>query len=136
MRMLLTAGLAMSVLSCSTTQTNNPLVPPSVAAVVVPDSSGNIVAHAGDSILIEITNGSADGGYWWNVVDDFDSALARLVSFETQDAGVKGVVGGPVNEIWTYRATKGGTGSLRMELYRSWEPNSIVSTRIFTLAVQ
>lgn len=97
-------------------------------------TSGNILAKIGDTFEIRILNGSSDGGYWWYVTTEFDSTIARLVTFKTEPSS--DAVGAPTYEIWLYNAIKQGNDTLRLKLYRSWDSMNIIATKSFNLTVQ
>jgi predicted secreted protein len=101
-----------------------------------PNTQTFIHANVGEIIQIEIVNGSADGGYWWNVTTDFDSTKAKLLSFKTEYTGAPGVDGAPVKEIWLYQALKSGITILEIKLYRGSEPDSISSSKSYYLTIQ
>jgi len=121
--------------ACKKDVTSNPVQPILNNNFKAPDSNGAISASVGDTIQIKILNTASDAGYWWNITTNFDSTISKLISFNTEYTGAPGIDGAPTNEIWLYKALHSGASSLTMKLYRSWEPDSIISTKSFNLTV-
>ncbi len=121
--------------ACKKDDTSNPVQPTHNDNFVLPDSSGTISASVGDTIQIKILNTASDGGYWWYVTTNFDSTISTLISFNTENTGSPEIIGGPTNEIWLYKVVHAGATSLTMKLYRSWEPDTIISTKTFNLII-
>ncbi len=126
--------LFLLVIGCKNTNSDNP-VNPAKTGYPVPDSNGNISARLGDTIEIKILNSSYDGGYSWNISTNFDSTIARFISYKTVYTGDPGMEGAPTYEIWHYFAVKKGSSTLQMKSFRVFEPASIIGNKSYFLTV-
>ena len=120
---------------CNKSNSGNP-VTPGKYSFTLPDSNGNISAKPGDTIEIKILNSAYDGGYSWNISSNFDSTIAKFVSYKTEYTGGPNIDGAPTYEIWHYYAIKEGIAVLILKLYRVFEPAKIIGDKSYNLTVK
>ena len=120
------------LLSCNN---DNSIDPISTGNIARPDTNGNIQALIGDTIEIKILNSSYDGGYSWKIINEFSPSTARFINYKTIYTGEYHIMGAPTFEIWRYYALSEGKIQLTMNLDRSFEQNSVISTRTYILNV-
>ena len=151
MRILLLGSLTLIILfACTKNATNNPAAPRQNVApkTVVPDSNGNITAKSGDTLEIKILNPGYDGAYTWHVTSNFDSSIAIYESYKLESANCKGdtfdsttgrwiiFAGCAAYEIWRYNILSVGQSTIELKWYRSFEPDSIMGSKTFSLLVE
>ena len=90
------------------------------ATITVTKEQGGreIALKVGDILRIELT-GRGGTGYLWSVEDTFAPYL-KLLDQATQPY-IEGRLGGPVMQVWRFKAEKPGATELKMACYRSWE---------------
>jgi predicted secreted protein len=90
------------------------------ATITVTKEQGGreIALKVGDILQIELT-GRGGTGYLWSVEDTFAPYL-KLLDQATQPY-IEGRLGGPVMQVWRFKAEKPGATELKMACYRSWE---------------
>jgi predicted secreted protein len=78
-----------------------------------------IRVRPGDMIQVELLAlGSA--GYAW-YTDNVNSEYIEVISEETEKVSEEGKIGGPVVDIWRFRAKKEGHTEIKLDYYRKWE---------------
>jgi len=134
--MVFVATSFLSFAACTDKDDNNIVSPTSSNNFTIPDSNGRIIAKVGDTIQVKILNTSSDGGYWWNITTEFDSTIAKLISFKSEYTGSAGITGAPTNQIWLFQAMRNSVDTLELKLYQSWEPENIIDSLSYILTIQ
>ena len=99
--------------------TQSTLLAAEATITVTKEQGGREVAlKVGNILEIELP-GRGGTGYSWFAEDTFAPYL-KLVDQATQKAG-EHRLGGPVIQIWRFRAEKPGATEIKMAYYRPWE---------------
>ena len=99
--------------------TQSTLLAAEATITVTKEQGGREVAlKVGNILEIELP-GRGGTGYSWFAEDTFAPYL-KLVDQATQKAGERRL-GGPVIQIWRFRAEKPGATEIKMAYYRPWE---------------
>jgi predicted secreted protein len=90
------------------------------ATITVTKAQGGreIALKVGNILQIELP-GSGGTGYSWLPEETFAPDL-KLMDQATRQLK-EGLVGGPVMQIWRFKAEKPGATEIKMAYYRSWE---------------
>ena len=90
------------------------------ATITVTKAQGGreIALKVGNILQIELP-GSGGTGYSWLPEETFAPYL-KLMDQATRQLK-EGLVGGPVMQIWRFKAEKPGATEIKMAYYRSWE---------------
>jgi predicted secreted protein len=90
------------------------------AAVTVGKEQGGreIALKVGNVLQIELP-GRGGTGYSWSVVAT-GAPYLKLLSQETRQVK-KGLPGGPVMQVWRFKAEQSGAVEVKMSYYRPWE---------------
>ena len=118
---------------------DQPMGPPNKSKSVFPDSTGNILASAGDTIVIKILNTGSDGGYAWYHTIDFNPTIAGFIDYHYEIINPIDTAwyGGSEYEIWRYSALLHGSSMIFFELYQHWVvPHQVYANKTFYLTVQ
>ena len=83
------------------------------------DDGREISVGIGEAFKVELDIQGGTGYDWY--VDEPDVNHLQLIDTATVDVSPKGIVGGPVKGVWTFKAVAPGDTSLRMLYYRIWE---------------
>ena len=97
----------------------SPLLAADATITVTKEQAGREIAlKVGDILLIELP-GKAGTGYSWSAEETFAPYL-RLLDQTTRQLR-EGRPGGPVMQVWRFKAAQPGTCEIKMALYRPWE---------------
>ena len=103
----------------------SPLLAADATITVTKEQAGQEIAlKVGDIPLIELP-GKAGTGYSWSVEETFAPYLKLLdqTTRQIQEGrlGEPVRVGGPVMQVWRFKAAQPGACEIKMALYRPWE---------------
>ena len=97
----------------------SPLLAADATITVTQEQDGREIAlKVGNILLIELP-GKSGTGYLWLVEETFAPYL-KLMSEATQKVG-ESRLGGPVMQVWRFRAAQPGACEIKMAFYRPWE---------------
>ena len=90
------------------------------ATITVTKEQGGreIALKVGNILLIELP-GKGGTGYHWSVEETFAPYL-KLLDQTTRQLK-EGRLGGPVMQVWRFKAAQPGTTEIKMAYYRPWE---------------
>jgi predicted secreted protein len=89
--------------------------------LTIKDDGRDVAVSVGDVIKVELEFQGGTGYSWY--VDGLDETRLTALGVITVDTADKGVVGGPVQGVWSFKAAAPGDTVLRMLYYRVWEKN-------------
>jgi predicted secreted protein len=102
------------------------LLPPAMMAAepttvtVTKEKDGREAAlKVGDILQVELP-GKAGTGYSWSAVAA-GAPYLKLISQDSRPVAGQPPLGGPVVQVWRFRAEKPGTALIKMSYYRPWE---------------
>ena len=97
----------------------SPLRAADATITVTKEQAGREIAlKVGDILLIDLP-GKAGTGYSWSVEETFAPYL-KILDHTTRQLK-EGRPGGPVMQVWRFKAAQPGTCEIKMALYRPWE---------------
>jgi inhibitor of cysteine peptidase len=100
---------------------------PDGGAVLALDESANgraVQLAVGQRVTVTLDSNPSTG-YAWVLADSVGGALARDgAPVYTQRPAEPGMVGVGGEQVWTFRAARAGTGTLRLTYGRSFEPDA------------
>jgi predicted secreted protein len=97
----------------------SPLLAADATITVTKEQGGREIAlKVGNILLIELP-GKGGTGFSW-VVEATGAPYLKLMSEATQKVG-EPRPGGPVMQVWRFKAAQPGTTELKMAYYRPWE---------------
>lgn len=113
LRALLVVALVGTVLSASTSQASETIVPTVLTAA---DDSRTVDLHVGGKVVIQLPDNPSTG-YRWEI--DADKACVKIERqhFEQQSHQV----GGGGESSWVLRAITPGVSTVKLMLWRPWE---------------
>ena len=95
------------------------------------DEGRTVDVHAGDTVLVRLEENPTTGYRWAAEAGD-----DQVVALESSDYVQPGsAVGGGGERLFTFRAKKAGSATVRLKLWREWEGETSVA-RTFTVAVR
>jgi len=97
----------------------SPLLAADATVTVTKEQGGREIAlKVGDILFIELP-GTGGTGYLWSV-EETCAPYLKLLDQTTRQLK-EGLMGGPVMQVWRFKAEKPGTTEIRMAYYRPWE---------------
>jgi inhibitor of cysteine peptidase len=97
----------------------SPLLAAEVTITVTKEQSGREIAlKVGDILLIELPAQSGTG-YSWAAAETFSPYLKMLD--QTTRQLTEGRPGGPVMQVWRFKAERPGAGEINLAYFRPWE---------------
>lgn len=128
-------GVALMLAACAAPVTPAPAPQPSSlppAVELTEEQNGGLVAlKVGDLLTVRI-EGNPTTGFTWEP-DQLDSSLLEQQG-EPVLTRLNNLTGGPSSYLFTFKAVKAGTTTLRLIYHRSWE-KGVQPERIFESAV-
>jgi len=83
------------------------------------DDGGEFGLSVGEIVKVELESQGGTGFSWYE--DGLDERYLKLIKTEPENMAGKGMVGGPVMDVWYYKAVSSGDSVLSMLYYRVWE---------------
>jgi len=97
----------------------SPLLAAEATITVTKEQSGREIAlKVGDILLIELP-AKGGTGYSWAAAETFPPYL-KLLDQTTRQL-TEGRVGGPVMQVWRFKAGRPGAGEINLAFFRPWE---------------
>lgn len=97
----------------------SPLLAADATITVTKEQAGReITLKVGNILLIELP-GKSGTGYSWAAAETFPPHLKMLD--QTTRQLTEGRVGGPVMQVWRFKAERPGAGVINMAYFRPWE---------------
>jgi len=89
------------------------------------------------SYTYEITlTENATTGYRWHLTNSDDTIIELISDGAIEISSDENLVGAPSKHIWHFELLKEGTAILKFELFRDWENENIIETKIFEIEVK
>ena len=87
------------------------------------DGSAELIASAnvGDTIKVILCSNPTTGFKWPDIAQIHNQDILEQIDHEFVDSEQTGVVGASGKEVWTFKALKKGTTTIKMEYRRPWE---------------
>jgi len=128
-RLLSFAFIGLLFTGCATTDLTQVLTPL--------DSNKQVTLKVGQVFEVELPSNQTTG-YRWNYRSDGEAVVEKVGEPSYMlGSSPMGMVGGGGTEIWTFRATNGGRGTIRLEYARPWERDvAPVQTVVFKVVVE
>jgi inhibitor of cysteine peptidase len=86
-----------------------------------PNVTKQISVVTGNSFTVTLCSNATTGYRWSEAAQISDPAVVQQLSHETVAPKDTGLVGAPGTEVWTFKALKKGTGTIKMGYSRPWE---------------
>ena len=97
----------------------SPLLAADATITVTKEQAGREIALKVGSILLIELPGKGGTGYSWSAEETFAPCL-KLLDQTTRQLK-EGRLGGPVMQVWRFKAAQPGTTGIKMAYYRPWE---------------
>lgn len=96
--------------------------------------SKQLSVASGNTFTVTLCSNATTGFKWSESAQIGDQTVVQQTGHEFLSPEKKGIVGAPGAEVWTFKALKKGTSTIKMEYGRPWEGGE-KGVWIFNLAV-
>lgn len=86
-----------------------------------PNVTKQMTVANGNSFTVKLCSNATTGYRWSESAQISDPAVVQQISHQVVAPEDTSIVGAPGNEVWTFKALKKGTSTVKMEYSRPWE---------------